>query len=151
MGAEIAMALTKAGIGQSTYVAIGGDLLKGTDFTDLLRLFEADPETQAVVLFGEPGTGSEQAVAELMSSGGFTKPLVAFVAGEFLEYLPQGTRLGHTGALIDGDRGRPSAKKAALKAAGARVADRLNEIVPLVREALAESSRHGARPHGSPA
>lgn len=139
MGAEVAMALTKAGIGQSTYVAIGGDLLIGTSFTDLLPLFEADPETHAVVLFGEPGTGREEAVADFVFRGGFTKPLVAFVAGEFLEQFPQGMRLGHTGALIEADRGSPSQKKAALRAAGVRVADHLDEIVPLVREVLAEA------------
>ena len=136
MGAELAMALTKAGIGQSTYIAIGGDLLIGTEFVDVLPLFEADPETEAVLLFGEPGTGREQAVAELIQRGGFTKPLVAFIAGEFLEGLPAGVRFGHTGGLIEGDQGRPSRKKAALRNAGVRVADRLDEIVPLVREAL---------------
>jgi succinyl-CoA synthetase alpha subunit len=139
MGAEIAMALTKAGIGQSTYVAIGGDLLAGTDFADLLTLFEGDRDTEAVVLFGEPGTGREEAVADLIRRRGFTKPLIAFVAGEFLEQFPQGLRLGHTGALIEANRGRPSGKKAALRSAGVHVADHLDEIVPLVREALSGS------------
>jgi len=143
MGAELSMALTKAGIGQSTYIAIGGDLLIGTEFVDVLPLFEDDPETEAVLLFGEPGTGREQAVAELIQGGGFTKPLVAFIAGEFLEDLPPGVRFGHTGGLIEGDQGRPSRKKAALRNAGVRVADRLDEIVPLVREAL--TSRRSVR------
>jgi succinyl-CoA synthetase alpha subunit len=98
MGAELSMALTRAGIGQSTYVAIGGDLLIGTEFVDVLPLFEADPETEVVLLFGEPGTGREQAVAELIQRGGFTKPLVAFVAGEFLEHLPPGVQFGRWSA-----------------------------------------------------
>lgn len=139
MGAELAMALTKAGIGQSTYVAIGGDLLIGTEFVDVLPLFEADPETEAVLLFGEPGTGREHAVAELIHRGEFTKPVVAFIAGEFLEHLPRGVNFGHTGVIIEGDLGRPSRKKAALREAGVRVADRLDDIVPLVREALAST------------
>lgn len=137
MGAEVAMALTKAGIGQSTYISIGGDLLIGTEFTDLLPLFETDPETRTVVLFGEPGTGREQAAAEMIRRGRCTKPVVAFVAGEFLEQLPRGMHFGHTGALIEDSAGHPSQKKAALHEAGVRVAERLDEIVPLVREALA--------------
>jgi succinyl-CoA synthetase alpha subunit len=141
MGAEVAMALTKAGIGQSTYVAVGGDLLVGTEFTDLLPLFEADPETQAIVLFGEPGTGREEAAAELLARGGCTKPVIAFVAGEFLESLPRGMHFGHTGALIEGGAGRPSRKKIALRDAGAHVAEHLDEIVPLVTRVLS-ASRH---------
>lgn len=137
MGAEVSMALTKAGIGQSTYVAIGGDLLIGTEFTDLLPLFEADPETRVVFLFGEPGTGREEAAARMIRRGGFGKPIVAFIAGEFLENLPRGLHFGHTGALIEGDLGRPSRKKAVLREAAVRVADHLDEIVPLVKEALA--------------
>ncbi len=138
MGAEVCMALTKAGIGQSTYVAVGGDLLIGMEFTDLLPLFEADPETHVVFLFGEPGTGREEAAAELVGRGAVTKPVVAFITGEFLERLPRGMHFGHTGTLIEGDRGRPSLKKRLLREAGVRVADDLDEIVPLVRAALLE-------------
>jgi succinyl-CoA synthetase alpha subunit len=137
MGAEISMALTKAGIGQSTYVAIGGDLLIGTDYTDLLPLFQEDPQTHAVFLFGEPGTGREEAAAELIRRKLFTKPAVAFVAGEFLESLPHGMHFGHTGALIDGGLGRPSRKKAILREVGVQVAEHLDEIVPMVKAALA--------------
>lgn len=140
MGAEISMALTKAGIGQSTYVAIGGDLLIGTEYTDLLPLFEADPETRVVFLFGEPGTGREEAAADLIRRRGFTKPVVAFIAGEFLEGLPRGMHFGHTGALIEGNLGRPSGKRAVLREAGVRVADHLDEIMPLVKEALASAA-----------
>jgi succinyl-CoA synthetase alpha subunit len=136
MGAEISMALTKAGIGQSTYVAIGGDLLIGTEYTDLLPLFQEDPETHTVFLFGEPGTGREEGAAELIRRKEFTKPVVAFVAGEFLESLPRGVHFGHTGALIDGGLGRPSRKKAILREVGVQVAEHLDEIVPLVKAAL---------------
>jgi succinyl-CoA synthetase alpha subunit len=136
MGAEVCMALTKAGIGQSTYVAIGGDLLIGSEFTDLLPLFQMDPETRVVFLFGEPGTGREEAAADLIARGTFTKPVVAFITGEFLEALPPGAQFGHTGALIEGNRGRPSWKKQVLRNAGVHVADDLDDIVPLVRGAL---------------
>jgi succinyl-CoA synthetase alpha subunit len=139
MGAEVCMALTKAGIGQSTYVAIGGDLLIGLEFTDLLPLFEADVETRVVFLFGEPGTGREEAAAELIGRGEITKPVVAFITGEFLERLPRGLHFGHTGALIEGDRGRPSRKMRLLREAGVRVADNLDQVVPLVRAALLET------------
>jgi succinyl-CoA synthetase alpha subunit len=139
MGAEVSMALTKAGIGQSTYIALGGDLLIGTDFTDLLPLFETDQETRVVFMFGEPGTGREEAAAELIGHGSITKPVVAFITGEFLERLPRGMHFGHTGALIEGDRGRPSRKKQLLREAGVRVADDPDEIVPLVRDALGSS------------
>lgn len=138
MGGEIASALTRAGIGQSTYVSIGGDLLIGTSFADLLPLYEADPATEAVVLFGEPGTGHEEAAAELIATGVVRKPVVAFVAGESLEGLPRGMTLGHTGAVVARGLVSPSRKKALLREAGARVAERFTDIPELVAEALAE-------------
>ncbi|MBI3129697.1 MAG: CoA-binding protein [Candidatus Tectomicrobia bacterium] len=138
MGAEICLFLTKAGIGQSTYVAIGGDLLIGAAFAEMLALFEKDPETKCVVLFGEPGTGREEEAAAFIRSGGFTKPLVAMIPGEFMERMPQPPAVSHTGALVERGVGAPSAKKRLLRGAGARVAERFSEIVPLVREALGE-------------
>jgi succinyl-CoA synthetase alpha subunit len=136
MGGEIGSALTRRGIGQSTYVSIGGDLLIGTSFADLLPLYEADPATRAVVIFGEPGTGHEEACAELIAAGAVSKPVVAFVAGESLETLPRGMSFGHTGSLIARGLGSPARKKAVLRAAGARVADRFGEIPDLVAAAL---------------
>ena len=137
MGGEIGSALTRAGIGQSTYVSIGGDLLIGSSFADLLPLFEADPETRAVVLFGEPGTGHEEAAADLIASGKVAKPVVAFVAGEALESLPRGMSFGHTGGLIARGLGSPRRKKQVLRDAGALVAERFTDIPRLVAEALA--------------
>jgi succinyl-CoA synthetase alpha subunit len=139
MGGEIGSALTRRGIGQSTYVSIGGDLLIGTAFADLLPLFQSDPETRAVVLFGEPGTGHEEAAAELIASGKVTKPVVAFVAGEALEQLPAGMSFGHTGGLIARGLGSPSRKKQILREAGALVAERFTVIPGLVAEALSGS------------
>ena len=136
MGGEIGSALTRRGIGQSTYVSIGGDLLIGTAFADLLPLFQSDPETRTVVLFGEPGTGHEEAAAELIASGKVTKPVVAFVAGEALEHLPRGMSFGHTGAIIARGLGAPSRKKRLLREAGALVAERFSDIPDLVVQAL---------------
>jgi len=139
MGGEIANVLTRKGIGQSTYVSIGGDLLIGTAFVDLLPLFEKDPETKAVVIFGEPGTGHEEEVAKLVLAGGFTKPLVALVAGESMERLPKGMSFGHTSSIIARGMGSPSRKKKLLREAGVKVADTFAEIPVLVEEALAKS------------
>ncbi|OGL61030.1 MAG: hypothetical protein A3J27_02515 [Candidatus Tectomicrobia bacterium RIFCSPLOWO2_12_FULL_69_37] len=139
MGAEICLFLTRAGIGQSTYVAIGGDLLIGADFVDLLALFEKDPETRCVVMFGEPGTGREEEAAEFIRSGGFTKPLVAMIPGEFMETMATPAPVSHTGALVERGVGAPSMKKRLLREAGAMVAERFSEIVPLVRRALGGS------------
>jgi succinyl-CoA synthetase alpha subunit len=137
MGGEIASALSRCGLGQSTYVSIGGDLLIGTDFVDLLRLFEADPETRVIVMFGEPGTGHEEAAAELIANGEVTKPVVAFVCGEALENLPRGMSFGHTSSIIARGIGSPRRKKQLLREAGALVAERLEELPQLVTRALA--------------
>ncbi len=136
MGGEIGSALTRAGIGQSTYVAIGGDLMIGTAFVDLLPLFQADPETRAVVLFGEPGTGHEEAAAAHIAEGKFTKPVVALIVGEAIEGLPREMSFGHTSALIERGLGSPRRKQALLREAGVRVAESINEIPALVAEAL---------------
>ena len=136
MGGEIGSALTRAGIGQSTYVAIGGDLMIGTAFVDLLPLYQADPETRAVVLFGEAGTGHEEAAAAYIAEGKFTKPVVALVVGEAIEGLPREMSFGHTSALIERGLGSPRRKKALLREAGVRVAESFNELPALVAEAL---------------
>ena len=137
MGGEIGSALSRRGIGQSTYVSIGGDLLIGTAFVDLLPLFEADPETRAVVLFGEPGTGHEEVAAEEIASRRITKPVVAFVCGEALEGLPRGMSFGHTGSIITRGLGSPTRKKQLLREAGALVPEHFDEIPDLVAQALA--------------
>ncbi|MBI4540819.1 MAG: CoA-binding protein [Gemmatimonadetes bacterium] len=157
MGGEIASALTRRRIGQSTYVSIGGDLLIGTAFADLLPLFEDDPDTRVTVMFGEPGTGHEEAAAELIAGGRITKPVVAFACGEALERLPRGMSFGHTSSIIARGLGSPTRKKQLLREAGALVAERFGEIPDLVAQALraaedaagkapALSSRMHARP-----
>ena len=138
MGGEIANALSRRGIGQSTYVSIGGDLLIGTGFAPLLELFERDPETRAVVMFGEPGAGHEEEAAALVPAGGFTKPLVALIVGEALEHLPKGMSFGHTSSIIERGLGSPARKKELLREAGALVAETFAELPDLVAKTLSD-------------
>jgi len=124
-------ALTRAGLGQTTCVGIGGDPFIGTRFIDVLPLFEADPETKAVVMCGEVGGSDEEIAAEYIKT--MTKPVIGFIAGLT---APPGKRMGHAGAIISGTSGTPQAKVAALKAAGVAVADSPSQIAGLVKQAL---------------
>src|SRR5690606_17024341 len=99
---SIAYYLARSGLGLSTIVHVGGDSIVGLPHAEVLKRFEADPETECVVLFGEIGTSQEETVAELIASGGFTKPLVAYIGGKAAK---RGTRFSHAGAIIEGDRG----------------------------------------------
>ncbi len=109
--------LTALGIGQSTCIGIGGDPVNGTSFVDVLAQFQADVETHAVILIGEIGGGAEEEVATFVKAH-FTKPIVAFVAGQT---APPGRRMGHAGAIISGGKGAASDKMAAMEAAGITV------------------------------
>ncbi len=111
--------LTSLGIGQSTCVGIGGDPVNGTSFVDVLNLFQADPDTDGVLMMGEIGGNAEEQAAALKASGKFTKPLAAFIAGQT---APPGKRMGHAGAIVSGGSGKASDKIAALERAGIRVA-----------------------------
>lgn len=136
MTAEIAVVLSKAGLGQSTVVGIGGDQIIGTTFADLLSLFEKDKETKAIVLFGEVGGSYEEEAAEYIMSHKFKKPVVAVVAGKFTSHLPQGTTLGHAGAIVSRGRGGYNSKIAAFKKAGVKIAQTLEEIPYLLRMSM---------------
>lgn len=136
MTSEIGRVLTEADIGQSTALGIGGDVLIGADFLDMAGLFERDPETRALVIFGEVGGVYEMRLAEALAAGTLTKPVVALIAGVFAEQLPRGTVLGHAGALIEGTRTTASAKIAALRAAGASIAQTPEEIVAILKKIL---------------
>jgi len=133
MASEVSWILTKNGMGQSTVIGIGGDILVGSTFADLLEEFEKDPQTEFVVLFGEIGGTYEEEAADLIKSGKFTKPVVAFVSGLFAETLPQGTKLGHAGAIIYGEKGNYKSKVNALEEAGVKIAKTPDEIPNLLK------------------
>jgi succinyl-CoA synthetase alpha subunit len=124
--------LTRLGLGQTTCIGIGGDPLIGTSFIDALRLFAADPETEAVVLIGEIGGSAEEAAAEFIRTS-FAKPVVGFIAGQT---APPGRRMGHAGAIIAGGRGTAAEKMAAWSAAGVRIVASPSDIGRAVKEAV---------------
>ena len=130
---EIASHLSRAGLGQSTVVGIGGDPIVGTTFTELLPLFEEDPETKVVVLVGEIGGAAEEEAAEYAKKH-MTKPLVAYIAGFS---APPGKRMGHAGAIVTGGEDTAQAKAQRLEKLGVPVARTPAEVVRLVKEVLA--------------
>lgn len=134
MSAEICFGLSKAGLGASTCISMGGDPIVGMRMVEVLKLFEADPETDACVIFGEPGGSHEIEVAEAIRSGELKKPVVALIAGQFQENYPAGVSFGHFAAVIKGENDSASAKRKLLAACGARVASSLEEIPLLLRK-----------------
>lgn len=121
---EVLYALKAKGMGSSTCVGIGGDPINGTSFIDALELFEADPQTEKVVLIGEIGGSDEERAAEYISNE-MTKPVVGFIAGRT---APPGKRMGHAGAIVEGGSGLAADKIEALEAAGVRVAEHPEQL-----------------------
>lgn len=136
MTAETSWMIKRAGYGVSTAVSIGGDALIGSSIRDLLEMFEDDSATRAVVTFSEPGTDLEEEAARFVQEGGFTKPLLSYVAGNFTERMPEGTVFGHAGALISGGAGKPSTKKERLRSAGAVVLENFDDLIPALQDRL---------------
>lgn len=129
---EIIHQLSTNGYGQSTCVGIGGDPIIGTNFIDCLAAFEADPDTEAIVMIGEIGGTDEQKAAQYVADY-VSKPVVGFIAGQT---APPGRRMGHAGAIISGSSGTAAEKMAALEAAGIGVMKRPKDVVPLLKERL---------------
>lgn len=130
---SIAYYLAQAGIGASTLVHVGGDPIVGLPHPAVMQLFEHDPDTKAIVMFGEIGTSQEEQVADLMLAGQLTKPVIACIGGKSAR---SGTRFSHAGAIIEGGRGTHEGKVTRLREAGAVVVDTFNDIPRVTRDIL---------------
>jgi succinyl-CoA synthetase alpha subunit len=137
MTAEIALTLKTAGLGISTSIGMGGDAITGTTMAEFVELFERDPDTHGMVIFGEPGTANEAEVAALIRTGRVAKPVVALLAGAFQERYPCGQTFGHAAAMIASAQDTVTAKKRELAEAGASIAASLDEVPALLRARLA--------------
>jgi succinyl-CoA synthetase alpha subunit len=126
---EIATSLTKSNLGQSTCLGLGGDPITGLNFVDVLKMFEKDPETKAVVLIGEIGGNLEELAAEYIEKQSYSKPVVAFIAGRS---APPGKRMGHAGAIVMGKAGTAETKIEALRSAGVKVAEKPSDVARLL-------------------
>lgn len=132
---EVIDALTRLGIGQSTCVGIGGDPINGTDFIDVLAMFEADPQTEYIVMIGEIGGNAEEKAAAYIEKN-VTKPVTSFIAGRT---APPGRRMGHAGAIVEGKSGTAEGKIEALRAVGIPVADNPDDIAKIVAEHMGKA------------
>jgi len=135
MTSELSMLISNCGYGQSTAVGIGGDLLIGTSFLDLLLDFDEDKQTKAVVAFGEVGGRAEIEAANLVKEGKFTKPFIVFIAGRFAESLPKDTSLGHAGAIVGLDFSMDEKIKI-LRDSGVIVIENFEEIPSALKKVL---------------
>jgi succinyl-CoA synthetase alpha subunit len=137
MTTEIANTLTAAGLGQSTAVSIGGDAIVGSSYAELMPLFEADAETEAIVIYSEPGGPMEAQLAKYVKDTNSRLPIVAFMAGRFIDEMP-GMRFGHAGTIVEGKADTTSEKIARLLDAGISVAEEIQDIPDMVKQRLAE-------------
>jgi succinyl-CoA synthetase alpha subunit len=137
MTTEISSSLTQAGLGVSTAVSIGGDAIIGSTYAELMPYFEADEETQAIVIYTEPGGRMEAQLAEWVKDNNSRLPIVAFMAGKFMDDEEmKGMSFGHAGTIVEGKEDTATEKIARLEAAGIRVVERIDEIPDVVKEKL---------------
>ena len=133
---ETVLMLTQAGIGQSTCVGVGGDMIPGSTFVDVLPQFEADPETKCVIMIGEIGGNEEELAAEYIKNH-MTKPVIALIAGK---NAPKGRSMGHAGAIVSADgTGSAENKEKVLREAGVHIAETTTHIVDIVKQVMAEN------------
>jgi succinyl-CoA synthetase alpha subunit len=138
MTTEISSSLTQAGLGVSTAVSIGGDAIIGSSYAELMGLFEADPETQAIVIYTEPGGRMEAQLSEWVAEHSSRLPIVAFMAGKFMDDEEmKGMSFGHAGTIVEGVEDTATEKIARLESAGIRVVERIDEIPDAVKQRLA--------------
>jgi succinyl-CoA synthetase alpha subunit len=130
---SMAYYLAREGIGATTLVHVGGDAVPGLPLPEVVRLFQADPDTEAIVMFGEIGTSQEEQVADLIDQGEVNKPLIAYIGGKGAK---SGTRFSHGGAIIEGERGTREGKVACLREVGARVVERFGDLPAVTKDAL---------------
>jgi succinyl-CoA synthetase alpha subunit len=129
--------LAQEGIGATTLVHVGGDVVVGTPHPEVLKLFQGDPDTKAIVMFGEIGGSQEEQVADLIENGELTKPVIAYIGGKAAK---SGTRFSHAGAIIEGNRGTYEGKVKRLKEVGATVVDAFGDLPKETRKTL---EKHG--------
>jgi succinyl-CoA synthetase alpha subunit len=137
MTTEISSTLTAAGLGQSTAVSIGGDAIIGSTYAELMPLFEADEQTEAIVIYTEPGGRMEAELANWVTENNSRLPIVAFMAGKFMDEMP-GMSFGHAGTIVEGKADTATEKIARLREAGIAVAEEIAEIPELVKQSLGE-------------
>jgi len=147
MSAELCFTLKQAGHGVSTCVSIGGDPIIGMRMVECLQMFDADPDTDAIVIFGEPGTTHEQEVAKALVTRALHKPVIALIAGVFQEAYPKGQSFGHMAAMIGARGDSASEKREILRSSGALVASSLEEIPALLSVALSSGQTAVNRLH----
>jgi succinyl-CoA synthetase alpha subunit len=135
MTTEMSSTLTAAGLGQSTAVSIGGDAIIGSTYAELMPLFEADEQTEAIVIYTEPGGRMEAELAEWVRENDSRLPIVAFMAGRFMDEMP-GMSFGHAGTIVEGKEDSATEKIARLESAGIQVAEEISEIPDLVKRRL---------------
>jgi succinyl-CoA synthetase alpha subunit len=139
MTSAISYYLTKAGLGQSTVVHVGGDAVVGLSHPEVMELFQQDEQTRLIVMFGEIGTTQEERVADLIEAGRLTKPVIAYIGGKAAK---SGTRFSHAGAIVEGTRGSHASKVERLRSVGVRVVESVADIPETALELQAEGGRN---------